>query len=148
MDHIPGSGVERANAGAVNGHGRNRSVLPSLRRSDQRIHLPEPAARDGELSGARKGGTKRDSGGGCGRWSMSRGRQAILATGHGTRDSGTGADGSFQVPGCQPGEGIVSAEADGFAPAAQELPFGTNLQPVVLALGPGKSLWFRVIHLN
>jgi len=62
-----------------------------------------------------------------------------------SRDTRTGADGSFQVAGCQPGKGIVSAEADGFAPAAQQLPFGTNLQPVVLALGPGKPLRMRVV---
>lgn len=62
-----------------------------------------------------------------------------------SQDTKTGADGTFQVVGCQPGKGLVSAEADGFAPAALQLTFETKLQPVQLALGPGKPLRMRVV---
>ena len=62
-----------------------------------------------------------------------------------SHDVRTRTDGSFQVGGCQPGKGVVSAEADRFAPAALQLTFGTNLQPVVLEMGPGKPLRMRVV---
>jgi len=62
-----------------------------------------------------------------------------------SRDARTGADGAFQVGACQAGQGIVSAEADGFAPAAVQLTFGTNIQPVMLTMGPGKPLRMRVV---
>ena len=60
-------------------------------------------------------------------------------------DARTEADGRFTVKGCQPGEGIVTAEAEGHAPKAQRIKLEPKLPGVRLALEPGKPLIVRVL---
>ena len=47
--------------------------------------------------------------------------------------------------GSQPGEGLVKAEAEGFAPTARVLTLETNLPPIQLSLGAGRVLRVRVV---
>jgi len=48
-----------------------------------------------------------------------------------SREARTGSDGSFRISGCRPGEGIVSAEADGFAPTALAVKLNTILSDII-----------------
>src|SRR5205823_10881973 len=54
-------------------------------------------------------------------------------------------DGTFSIRGCPAGDGIVSAEAKGFAPAAIALKMAVGVQPVQLTLGAGKVLRMRIV---
>src|SRR5207253_7149174 len=62
-----------------------------------------------------------------------------------SREGHTQADGTFRVAGCEPGEQLVTAHADGFAPAVILLKLEANAPPVSLTLGPGKTLRIRVV---
>jgi hypothetical protein len=61
------------------------------------------------------------------------------------RDVRTEFDGSFKIGGCKPCAGIISAEAEGYAPAALSVKLDANLQPVRLGLGQGRTLRVRVV---
>lgn len=62
-----------------------------------------------------------------------------------SRETHTESDGSFTVRGCQAGEGLVTAEAEGYAPSARALSLEPNLAPVQLILGAGRTLRMRVV---
>ena len=55
------------------------------------------------------------------------------------------SDGTFEVPGCNPGMQIVTAEAPGFAPAAVRVNLTDQTEPIHLTMMPGKTLNFRVV---
>jgi hypothetical protein len=57
-----------------------------------------------------------------------------------TTEATTGSDGSFSVKGCSGGEGILTATAEGFAPAVIALKVDKGMAPVRLTLTRGKSL--------
>ena len=60
------------------------------------------------------------------------------------RQTTTLADGSFTVDGCVPEEGPVTAEADGFAPAAARFDLATNSTAIRLTMQPPQTLRLRV----
>jgi hypothetical protein len=62
-----------------------------------------------------------------------------------SRETRTDAEGKFIVRGCDAGPGLVTGEADGFAPTAQALTLEPNLPPVQLTLGVGRVLRVRVL---
>jgi RNA polymerase sigma factor (sigma-70 family) len=62
-----------------------------------------------------------------------------------SREAKTGSDGGFSIGGCPAGDGIVSAEANGFAPAAIYLKIAASVPPVQLTLGAGRALRLRVV---
>jgi RNA polymerase sigma factor (sigma-70 family) len=66
----------------------------------------------------------------------------------GSRDARSGPDGKFRVAGCPPGEALVTASAEGFAPAVLSIEIEPNLAPVTLELGAGQTLRVRVVDAH
>jgi RNA polymerase sigma factor (sigma-70 family) len=62
-----------------------------------------------------------------------------------SRQATSGPDGGFTIPGCKPGEGLISAELEGFAPATEKIEVETNAGPVRLTLQRGKVLRLAVL---
>jgi RNA polymerase sigma factor (sigma-70 family) len=62
-----------------------------------------------------------------------------------SRETRTDAHGGFTVRGCQAGPGLITADAEGYAPAARALTLETTLPPVQLTLGAGRVLLVRVV---
>jgi hypothetical protein len=62
-----------------------------------------------------------------------------------SRQTTNRADGTFTIPGCRPGKGLISATSEGFAPATQEIEVETNAGPVRLTLQRGKWLRLAVV---
>ena len=64
----------------------------------------------------------------------------------GARKAKSGSDGTFQVPGCQPGKNRITAEAKGYAAKSIGVELSdTNSGPFQVSLAPGKVLKLRVI---
>ena len=62
-----------------------------------------------------------------------------------SRQATSRADGAFTIPGCKPGEGLVSAELEGFAAATQRIDVESNGAPVRLTLVRGEILRLAVV---
>jgi RNA polymerase sigma factor (sigma-70 family) len=62
-----------------------------------------------------------------------------------SRQATSRADGGFTIPGCKPGEGLISAELDGFTAVSQTIEVETNAGPVRLTLERGKVLRLAVV---
>ena len=62
-----------------------------------------------------------------------------------SREATTQADGTFQVAGCKPGRGLLSAEAPGFAPTTREVELTADAEPFRLTLAAGRLLRLRVV---
>lgn len=63
----------------------------------------------------------------------------------GTCEGKTGADGTFSIPGCEPGLQVVCAEAAGYAATSLVADLSTGDRPVRLVLHPGSTLRVRVV---
>ena len=61
-----------------------------------------------------------------------------------SREGSTEADGTFSIPGCEPGMQWVSAKAYGYAASTVAADVGTNEPAIRLVLKQGKSLRLRV----
>lgn len=64
----------------------------------------------------------------------------------GSREASTLADGGFSISGCEPGRGLLSAEAKGFAPTTLEVELADNSGPYTLTLQHGGLLRLRVLN--
>ncbi len=65
----------------------------------------------------------------------------------GTADATTDAEGRFTIPHAKPGDFYVMAEADGHAPAFQDVKVerGIDAEGVELTMGPGETIRLRVV---
>jgi RNA polymerase sigma factor (sigma-70 family) len=63
----------------------------------------------------------------------------------GKRESITGVDGSFSIPGCKPGKNLVTAEAAEFAPVTVQIEAALDAEPIRLKLEQGAALILRVV---
>lgn len=112
--------------------GRNASILKQLREQTFVFHLGRPVTVRGVVVDANAqpiAGAKVFIG--------------IIASA-GRRDSHTEADGSFVIQGCEPGEQIITAEAEGFATTSIKSVLSADSQ-VRLKLQGGKTLRMRVV---
>jgi RNA polymerase sigma factor (sigma-70 family) len=66
----------------------------------------------------------------------------------GSRNTRSAENGAFRVKGCRPGTQLVTASADGFAPAVLSLNLDTNQSPVKLVLGQGGTLRVHITDAN
>ncbi|MBL9137554.1 MAG: sigma-70 family RNA polymerase sigma factor [Verrucomicrobiales bacterium] len=64
----------------------------------------------------------------------------------GSRQGTTDGMGNFTIAGCRPGETLITAAADGFAPHTQPLVVGPETEALRLVLSPGKQLRLRVLN--
>ena len=62
-----------------------------------------------------------------------------------TRDAQTESDGSFRISGCTAGEGVITAEAKGYAPAALSSKVAAGMPAAKLVLNEGKVLSLQVL---
>jgi protocatechuate 3,4-dioxygenase beta subunit len=112
--------------------GRNASILKQLREQTFVFHLGRPVTVRGVVVDANAqpiAGANVFIG--------------IIASA-GRRDSHTEADGSFVIQGCEPGEQIITAEAEGFATTSIKSVLSADSQ-VRLKLQGGKTLRMRVV---
>lgn len=63
----------------------------------------------------------------------------------GARSVESRPDGSFEVAGCKPGQNLVTAEAEGYAPATLRVDLSGDTGPVSLTLTRGKTLILCVV---
>ncbi|HWN95520.1 MAG TPA: sigma-70 family RNA polymerase sigma factor, partial [Methylomirabilota bacterium] len=63
----------------------------------------------------------------------------------GRRETRSAVDGTFAVNGCKPGKNLLSAEADGFAPATMEVEAAPDSEPFRIVLQPGRQLRLRIV---
>ncbi|HTH46424.1 MAG TPA: sigma-70 family RNA polymerase sigma factor [Candidatus Limnocylindria bacterium] len=62
-----------------------------------------------------------------------------------SREGKSGADGSFELHGCQSGNQLVSAGAKGYAPTTETAQLAADSAPVRLVLKPGSILRLRIV---
>ena len=55
------------------------------------------------------------------------------------------SNGMFDLAGCMPGAGLVTASMDGYAPAVAMVDIGTHSEPITLTLSAGKTLRLRLL---
>jgi protocatechuate 3,4-dioxygenase beta subunit len=77
-------------------------------------------------------------------------REAKVRVGHisesGKREAKTKEDGTFVIAGNKAGRNLVSAEADGFAPATKKVDINETTDPVRIELAPGNRLRLRLVN--
>ncbi len=61
------------------------------------------------------------------------------------RETKSETDGTFRVAGCEPGDAVLSAQANGYAPTAVALKLAPDVAPAQLTLTAGKTLRLRVV---
>lgn len=62
-----------------------------------------------------------------------------------SRQTNSQSDGSFSVRGCQPGKGLITAEAKGYAATTIQVDLTNNCGPFELVLHQGKAMKLRVV---
>lgn len=66
----------------------------------------------------------------------------------GSRETTNRVDGTFVVVGCAPDQHVITAQAEGYAPATLNVELTNISQPIAITLRPGKHLAFRVVDAH